>query len=92
MKFMFINAILVILRLHSACSEFKELTKLWCYKLGLTFFKIVDLLKSIYWCNVCITLASLDVRFRGIQNAHVQRNWHCQSPYLRGCYRKHYIP
>lgn len=29
MKFMFINAILVILGLHSACSEFKELTKLW---------------------------------------------------------------
>lgn len=46
MKFMFINAILVILRLHSACSEFKELTKLWCYKLGLTFSKLLNCSKA----------------------------------------------
>lgn len=43
---MFINAILVILRLQSACSEFKELTKLWCYKLGLTFSKLLTCSKS----------------------------------------------
>lgn len=42
---MFINVIFVILRLYSVCSEFKEFIKLWCYKLGLIFLKLLICLK-----------------------------------------------